>query len=519
MRRRILTLALRATSALGLAVAAAAVPSGVAHADPPPGRLVAADPAVAIPDRYIVILKSTADLRGGVPPVARRLAERYGGRVERTYTTAVTGFSAAMSERDARRLAADPAVAHIEQDQMTTVADRQDNPPSWGLDRIDQPDLPLSRSYTYAGTAQGVRAYVIDTGIRISHADFGGRATYGRDLYDGDDVASDCNGHGTHVAGTIGGTLHGVAKKTSLIAVRVLGCDGRGPGSGVLSGVDWIAANGTAPAVVNVSVKTAVSSALTTAIQSSIRRGYTYVAAAANDNADACGVGPPSVPEVITAGAANSDDSRRSTSNWGRCLDLFAPGGGITSAWHTSDNATNTISGTSMASPHVAGAAALLLSAHPGITPAQIQESLVSSAITGKVTNAGSGSPNRLLHIPPATPSCGPFTDDQGAELPDRATVERSLEVTGCAGNGSTTSKVSVNIRHSYRGDLVLDLIAPDGTVYSLKGAGPDDSAADLVADFPVDLSAETRSGTWRLRVRDAYKGDAGTLTSWSLTL
>ncbi|MFI6908793.1 S8 family serine peptidase [Nonomuraea sp. NPDC050394] len=507
MRRSIRTLA------VGLiAVTAVAYSPVNAHAAPPP------DPQ-AIPDRYIVVLKDTGELRGrGVAPAARDLAARYGGEVERTYSTAIKGFAAAMSEPAARELATDPAVAHVEQDSMATLAaDRQDNPPSWGLDRIDQRDLPLSRSFTYPGTGQGVRAYVIDTGIRITHADFGGRASYGRDLLDGDDVASDCNGHGTHVAATIGGTAHGVAKKVRPIAVRVLGCDGRGPNSAVLSGVDWIAANGTAPAVVNVSVKTAVSSALTTALRNSVNRGYTYVAAAANDNADACSVGPASVPEVITVGAANSNDSRRSTSNWGRCLDLFAPGGEITSAWHTSDSAVNTISGTSMASPHVAGAAALLLGASPGSTPAQIQRSITESATPGKITGAGSGSPNRLLFIPQMA-ACGPFTDAGGADLPDRATVERPLTAAGCAGTGSAAAKVSVNLRHTYRGDLVVDLIAPDGSAYPLKQADSDDSAADLVADYPVDLSAEVLEGVWRLRVRDAYKADAGAVISWTLT-
>ncbi|GAA3197887.1 hypothetical protein GCM10010486_79460 [Nonomuraea roseoviolacea subsp. carminata] len=392
-----------------LAAATLAASTGTALAEPPsptPGTIRAADPGLAVQDHYIVVLKDTRGLRSrGVEPSAKDLTDRYGGAVTRTYSAALQGFAAAMSQDEARRLAADPSVAYVEQDATATVAERQDDPPSWGLDRIDQRDLPLSRSYTYGGTADGVRVYVIDTGIRATHTDFGGRASFGRDVLDNDDDASDCNGHGTHVAGTIAGTRHGVAKKARVIAVRVLGCDGKGPNSGVLGGVDWIAAHTTGPAVVNVSVKASPSSALTDAIRASVAKGYTYVAAAANDNADACKVGPANIPEVITVGATNRDDRRRSTSNWGRCLDLFAPGGDITSAWHTGDSATNTISGTSMASPHVAGAAALYLGAHPGATPKQIADAIVAAATTGKVTNAGNGSPNRLLYIAPAAPA------------------------------------------------------------------------------------------------------------------
>ncbi|MFI0374044.1 S8 family peptidase [Actinomadura sp. 1N219] len=517
MKRRI-----RALVTVIAVAAAPTTPSGTALAASPPapqGTLVKAGPD-AIPDRYIVVLNNTPGLRAeGVAATARRLAADYGGLLSRTYSSALQGFAVSLSQAEARRLAADPAVAYVEEDRLATISDRQDDPPSWGLDRIDQRDLPLSKSYTYGGAGDGVRIYVIDTGIRISHADFGGRASYGTDLKDGDGDAGDCNGHGTHVAATAGGARYGVAKKSKLIAVRVLGCDGTGPNSSVLGGVDWIAANSTGPAVVNVSVKTSRSTALTAAIQASVAKGYTYVAAAANDDADACQVGPANVPEVVTVGATNSDDARRSTSNWGRCLDLFAPGGGITSAWHTGDTASNTISGTSMASPHVAGAAAIHLAAIPGITPAQIAQKIVADATPGKVTGAGSGSPNRLLYVPPIAPTaCGPFTDAPSVQLADRETVERSITATGCAGNGSATAKVSVDIRHTYRGDLVLDLIAPDGTVYPLKAADPDDSAADLTADHTADLSSEPRAGAWRLRVRDAYKLDAGSLVSWTLT-
>ncbi|MFF5204489.1 S8 family serine peptidase [Streptosporangium sp. NPDC000396] len=507
--------------AAGVMMAAAlATPTGVALAEPtppPPGKILKADPTTAIPGRYIVVLKNTDDLRTrGVAPEARTLAEEYGGEVKHTYSTVVKGFAVSLPQDQAEKLAADPAVAYVEQDQEVTVSDTQNDPPSWGLDRIDQRDLPLSKSYTYTGTADGVRVYVIDTGIRITHGDFGGRASYGRDLLDGDNDAGDCNGHGTHVSGTAGGTRYGVAKKARLIGVRVLGCDGTGPNSTTLAGVEWVAANGTAPAVVNVSVKTSPSQALTDAVRASVAKGFTYVVAAANDNADACDVAPAQIPEVIAVGATDNTDRRRSTSNYGPCLDLFAPGGNITSAWHTGDTASNTISGTSMASPHVAGAAALYLGAHPGATPAQITDAILAAATPGKVTDPGRGSPNKLLHIPPAA-ACGPFTDAQGAELADRASVERPVTVSGCPGSGSVAARVTVNARHTYRGDLAVDLIAPGGTVHPLKAADPDDSAADLTAEYAVDLTSETRDGVWRLRVRDAYKTDTGTIVSWSL--
>ena len=247
-----------------------------------------------------------------------------------------------------------------------------------------------------------MKAYIIDTGIRSTHSDFGGRATSGYDAIDGGS-ADDCNGHGTHVAGTVGGTTYGVAKGVSLVAVRVLDCGGSGTTSGVIAGVNWVTSNHGAgqPAVANMSLGGGASSALDTAVSNSIADGVTYALAAGNSNANACNSSPARTPNAITVGATTSSDARASFSNYGTCVDIFAPGSSITSAWYTSNTATNTISGTSMASPHVAGAAAVYLEANPSATPAQVASALIAAATTGKVTSPGTGSPNRLLYIAP----------------------------------------------------------------------------------------------------------------------
>ncbi|NUT50271.1 MAG: S8 family peptidase, partial [Saccharothrix sp.] len=307
-----------------------------------------------------------------------------------------------MAESDARRLAADPAVDYVEPDRRVRASTTQLNPPSWGLDRLDQRLLPMDGTYVHTRQSGNVTVFVIDTGISISHQDFSGRARYGHDFVDGDTVADDCNGHGTHVAGTIGGDLHGVAKAVNLVALRVLDCQGSGTVSGVVAAVDWVSANRPARAVANLSLGLAgVSQPLEDAIRNSISRGTSYVVAAGNGSgADACGVSPARVAEAITVGASTSTDARAWFSNVGPCVDLFAPGEGITSTWHTSTTAVNTISGTSMAAPHVAGVIAWKLSRSMDNdirTPQQLHDSLVWDATPGVVGDPGPGSPNLLL--------------------------------------------------------------------------------------------------------------------------
>ncbi len=365
----------------------------------------------AIEGRYIVVLRS--DAPEAERQQAKSRARNQGAKVDREYTRVIKGFSAKMSAQAADDLRQDRSVAYVEQDRVVTASTTQTGA-TWGLDRIDQRALPLNGTYTYTPTGAGVKAYIIDTGVRTTHQQFGGRATSGFDAVDGG-PADDCNGHGTHVAGTVGGSVHGVAKQVSLVAVRVLNCQGSGSTSGVIAGIDWVSGNHAAgqPATANMSLGGGASAALDTAVRNSIADGVTYAIAAGNSNANACNSSPARVAEALTVGSTTSTDARSSFSNYGTCLDLFAPGSSITSTWHTSDTATNTISGTSMATPHVAGVAALYLQGAPSASPAAVGTAIINSATQGVVTNPGSGSPNRLLYSlltgspPPPPPPCG----------------------------------------------------------------------------------------------------------------
>ncbi|MFE5616228.1 S8 family peptidase [Streptomyces sp. NPDC056463] len=355
------------------------------------GDLRLAPASLAVDNSWIVVLKDgstrAADL--GVTP-------------KHEYRSVLKGFSATMSQARAAALASDPRVAYVEQNATVHMAETQPGA-TWGLDRIDQRDLPLSTTYTYNTQASNVTAYIIDTGIRTSHSEFGGRARVGTDTVGGGQNGQDCQGHGTHVAGTVGGAKYGVAKGAKLVAVRVLDCNGSGTTAGVIAGVDWVTANAVKPAVANMSLGGGANTSLDDAVKRSIASGVTYAVAAGNGNflglpARACNYSPARVPEAITVGATDSADKRASFSNYGTCVDLFAPGVSITSAWKDNDTATNTISGTSMATPHTAGVAALYLSANPAATPAQVSTALVDNATSGKVQNPLSGSPNKLLH-------------------------------------------------------------------------------------------------------------------------
>lgn len=311
------------------------------------------------------------------------------------FSVALQGGVYSLTPEQVEKIAEDPLVAYVEKDQVIRVQTTQAGA-TWGLDRLDQVTLPLNQSYSFSNSANEVNVYVIDTGILLSHGDFGGRAQAGFDALGGNSV--DCNGHGTHVAGTIGSRTYGVAKEAKLIAVRVLDCDGSGTMSGVISGVEWVTANHTKPAAANMSLGGAVSQALDDAVKASIQSGVTYAVAAGNENTSACNSSPSRVAQAITVGSSTATDARSSFSNYGNCLSLFAPGSDIKSTWSTSATATNTISGTSMASPHVAGVAALYLSTHPQALPAEVKAALLAGGISGKVTDAKAGSPNLLLN-------------------------------------------------------------------------------------------------------------------------
>jgi subtilisin family serine protease len=366
----------------------------------------------AIKDHYIVVLDEEAFRdRQDLPSVASDMARSAGGRLGHLYEHALKGFSIEMTEGRARALARDPRVLYVEEDAEVFLEATQSNA-TWGLDRIDQRDRPLNGSYVYNQTGSGVRAYIIDTGIRASHNEFGGRVISGYSSINDGNGSNDCNGHGTHVAGTVGGALYGVAKAVTLVPVRVLNCQGSGTNAGVIAGVDWVTSNRVRPAVANMSLGGGASSALDTAVKNSIAAGVTYVVAAGNDNRDACNYSPARVAEAITVGSTTSSDARSSFSNFGSCVNIFAPGSSITAAWHTSNTATNTISGTSMAAPHVAGVAALYLQTSTTASPSTVAAAIRDNASLNKLSSIGTGSPNRLLYSlfgsstpPPPAPS------------------------------------------------------------------------------------------------------------------
>ncbi len=354
-----------------------------------------------IPERYVVTLDDDVagprGLSSRSPALARTLAARYGGTVEAVYQHAVNGFAITIPAKQAQALSRDPSVVLVEQDVLGSIATDQFNPPSWGLERIHQLRPPLQHVYTYFSTGVGSHAYVIDTGIRPTHVDFGGRASIAADfVFDGQN-GHDCNGHGTHVAGTIGGTQYGVAKGVTIHALRALDCGGFGFGSQALSAVDWIAANRILPAVVNMSVNYPVFTSLDNAIRTSIANGIHYVIAAGNAGISGPNTSPQRVTEALIVGATHVSDSRASFSNFGPTLDLFAPGEDIPSLWWTSDTATAVLSGTSMAAPHVAGAVALYLESNPNAGSALVTTLIGIHSIQGVLANVGAGSPNRML--------------------------------------------------------------------------------------------------------------------------
>ncbi|GII84368.1 hypothetical protein Ssi03_23580 [Sphaerisporangium siamense] len=400
---------------------------------------------------YLVVLKKDGQAFDG--DRAASLGGRYGARVDHVYEHALHGFDARMTKDAARRLAADPEVRYVEPDRVVTIASPA---PSWGLDRIDQRALPLDGEYRYPGLASPVRMYILDTGIRFTHQDFGGRAVSGPDFVDSDDNSSDCNGHGTFVAGVAGGTAYGVAKNASLMGVRVMNCYGSGRWANVIAALDWVVGDHQpgVPAVLNLSLSSGKVQAANDAVAAAVADGVVVTAAAGNDNGqDACLRSPASTPEAISVGATQRDDSRSGFSNIGPCLDLFAPGGAIVSDWHTGDTARTGGSGTSYAAPHVAGAAALYLAANPTATPRQVQDAIVRNATPGVVTNAGAGSPNRLLYV---TTEGGPVTDDFSMTTrPGSATVDPG---------GSASATVSTAVTRGSAQQVMLSAAGPPGS-------------------------------------------------------
>ncbi len=412
------------------------------------------------------------------------------------YTAALDGFSATLNAGQLNALQHNPNVDYIEQDMEVTAATTQTGA-TWGLDRVDQRDLPLNGSYSYTPDGAGVRAYIIDTGINTSHTLFGGRATSGYDAVDGG-AATDCNGHGTHVAGSVGSSTYGVAKGVSLVAVRVLDCAGSGTNSGVIAGMDWVTANHVKPAVANMSLGGGASTAVDDAVNRMHNAGVTVVVAAGNENQNACNVSPSRAANAITVGATTSTDARASYSNYGSCVDVFAPGSSITSTWYSSNTATSTISGTSMASPHVAGIAALYLQGAPTATPATVANAIISTSTLNKVTSAGTGSPNRLVY--------SLLTGGGPTPPPTGTTYTGTLSGTGANSYQPSTSGYTVSVSGAHTASLTGT--GADFDLYLQKWNG---SSWAIVARSEGVTSTENvnysgTSGSYRWRVY-SYSG------------
>jgi subtilisin family serine protease len=451
-----------------------------------------------IPGRYIVVFKNTV---ANPAAEAATLMQGHGGQLHHTYASALKGFAASLPEAALQGIRNNPNVEYIEQDQTVSlkqVASPQ-NQVTWGLDRIDQADRPLDTQYNFSQTGAGVTAFIVDTGIRPDHVEFTGRLLPGYDAVGDGNGTSDCNGHGTHVAGTVGGTTWGVAKGASLVPVRVLDCAGAGSWSGVIAGIDWVANSSQRPAVANMSLGGAVSNSLDAAVAGAVAKGVTVVVAAGNSNADACTASPAREPGAVTVGATTTLDARASYSNWGSCVDIFAPGSGITSAWNTSASASNTIGGTSMASPHVAGVAALALAGNPSATPAAVAALLVSSATPNRLVpiSMGPGSPNLLVYALGA---------NAPAVQPTAQTVAfKSMVGSATRAGGNWKASAVVTVRDVNSGALVPNAtvsgsFSPGGVNSCVTGSNGSctltSSAIKMNAASSSSLSATGVSGT-----------------------
>lgn len=354
-----------------------------------------------IKNQYIVILNKDA---GPSIDFAQNIAKQHGAKVLQSYDTVLKGFAIYLPDTAAtafvEAMKKNPQVLSIENDTVMKIDATTQSNPDWGLDRIDQKALPLNSAYSYLQTGSGTTAYIVDTGILSSHQQFSGRVLSGYTAISDGNGTSDCNGHGTHVAGTVGGSTYGVAKNVNLVPIRILGCDGSGASSNVIAGLDWILKNGKKPAVVNMSLGGDASTSLDSAVENLFDNGYVMVVAAGNSNTDACNASPARVSKALTVAATDSTDTRASYSNYGSCVDIFAPGSQINSSWIGSNTATKVLNGTSMATPHVAGVVAEMLQSTPTATPQTISTNLLNQASSNVVKNP-SGSPNRLLYKSP----------------------------------------------------------------------------------------------------------------------
>ncbi|ENM3940160.1 S8 family peptidase [Vibrio cholerae] len=449
-----------------------------------------------IKNQYIVVLKQPATIMSNdlqafqqfTQRSVNALANKHALEIKNVFDSALSGFSAELTAEQLQALRADPNVDYIEQNQIITVnpiisasANAAQDNVTWGIDRIDQRDLPLNRSYNYNYDGSGVTAYVIDTGIAFNHPEFGGRAKSGYDFIDNDNDASDCQGHGTHVAGTIGGAQYGVAKNVNLVGVRVLGCDASGSTEAIARGIDWVAQNASGPSVANLSLGGGISQAMDQAVARLVQRGVTAVIAAGNDGKDACQVSPAREPSGITVGATDSNDRRSKhswASNWGSCVDIFAPGSDVTSASHR--GGTTTMGGTSMAAPHVAGAVALYLQENKNLSPNQIKTLLSDRSTKGKVSDT-QGTPNKLLYSLTdnnTTPNPEPNPQPEPQPQPDSQLTNGKV-VTGISGKQGELKKFYIDVPAGRR----LSIVTSGGTgnldLYVRLGREPEPFAFD----------------------------------------
>ena len=474
-----------------------------------------------VPDQYIVVYKKNVSASSNKKSIQADIAAK-GGKVKFIYDAVLNGYSAYLPPEALKKVRANPAVEYVEADGVVSISDDEtgdgeigaestQNGATWGLDRVDQRSLPLNTKYIYNTTASSVHVYVIDTGILYTHSLFGGRATKGFDAWGGSGI--DCHGHGTHVSGTIGSTTYGIAKGVKLHGVRVLDCYGSGTDSTVIAGMDWVANNRILPAVANMSLGGGASASLDTAVNYLISHSVTVVVAAGNDDYDACYYSPARVPNAITVGATDKYDYRSYFSNWGTCLDLFAPGTDIKSTWFTSSTATNTISGTSMASPHVAGVAALYLQTHPGASPATVASAIKNGASTGKVSDPGTGSPNRLLYslLSIGKPSPNPISPSGVGK--DRTPTYKWSKITGATKYQYQVFKGSTKV--------IDKVITTSGCTSTYCSNTPTTSRADYTYKWHVRAY---KSGAWGaysaykdFNIANAFSSSFnGSMTGWA---